>query len=76
MSLPKVCAGILVSLAVILAGISVCPGYKVAAPDQAYRFQYMLDKGLFVTPKGQKEDTSASFENIRPGVVQIHVGNI
>ncbi len=76
MSLPKVCAGILVSLAVILAGISVCPGYKVAAPDQAYRFQYMLDKDLFVTPKAQNEDTSASFENIRPGVVQIHVGNI
>ena len=76
MSLPKVCAGILVSLAVILAGISVCPGYKAVAPDQAYRFQYMLDKDLFVTPKAQNEDTSASFENIRPGVVQIHVGNI
>ena len=75
-SLLKVFAGILVSLAVILAGISVCPGYRVTAPDSEYQFQYMLDKDLFTTQKEQSENTTASFENIRPGVVQIHVGNI
>ncbi len=75
-SLPKVCAGILVSLAVILAGTFVYPGYRVTAPDSEYQFQYMLDKDLLVTQKEQSENTAASFENIRPGVVQIHVGNI
>lgn len=66
----------MVSLAVILAGISVCPGYRVIAPDSKYQFQYMLKNELFTTLKEQSEDTSASFENIRPGVVQIHIGNV
>jgi hypothetical protein len=71
----KTVTGIIISLAVILAGILLCPGEKVTAPDSGYKFTCMVKQNLFTTEKTQAENTSEAFEKIRPSVVQIHVGS-
>ena len=72
---PKRVIWFLVSLAVILAGILLYPGKTSTAPDLSYRFCFMLEHNLLVTDQLTYESTSEAFENIRPSVVQIHVGS-